>query len=236
MRRAASVVTIGLLVGLLSACADLTTTGEPADGASSEPEASGHSADPLAGTAWTLSEADLGASVDAAELGVTAEFTEGTLAGRAPVNTYTTSYEVSDGELTLGPIASTRMAGPPEAMDAEQAYFTLLASVTGFAVVGDELSLLADEEEVLSYTAASSTAEPGATGEPGAEEAAATEEFAATLVGMSVDEAEAAAEAADLQFRVVSIDGQPQAATSDLRYDRINASIEDDVVVEVSVG
>jgi hypothetical protein len=65
---------------------------------------------------------------------------------------------------------------------------------------------------------------------------AETEEFAATLVGTSAEEAEAAADAAGVTYRVVMVDGEPRAVTLDYRPDRVNVAIEDDVVTEATVG
>ncbi len=48
----------------------------------------------------------------------------GQVSGRGPVNRYFGSVEISGNEIhSWQPLASTRMAGPPEAMAAEAAYF-----------------------------------------------------------------------------------------------------------------
>jgi hypothetical protein len=52
---------------------------------------------------------------------------------------------------------------------------------------------------------------------------------------MSSIEAAAAAEANDVLFRVVEINGVPQAVTEDFKEGRINASLENDVITEYSV-
>ena len=44
------------------------------------------------------------------------------------------------------------MAGPDDAMQAEQAYLAALATVTGYTVSGDELELYTDEQEILTYS------------------------------------------------------------------------------------
>lgn len=53
--------------------------------------------------------------------------TEGRIAGRAPCNTYFGRFDVADGKVTVGPIASTKMACAD--MAAETAYFQMLQSV-----------------------------------------------------------------------------------------------------------
>ena len=53
--------------------------------------------------------------------------TAGRIAGRAPCNTYFGRFDVADGKVTLGPIASTRMACAD--MAAETAYLQMLQAV-----------------------------------------------------------------------------------------------------------
>jgi hypothetical protein len=59
---------------------------------------------------------------------------------------------------------------------------------------------------------------------------------ARTLLGRSPDAAQREAEDHGCRFRVVKEDGQPQGGTADVRLDRVDAVIEHDVVVEVSIG
>ena len=69
------------------------------------------------------------------------------------MNQYTTSFTSGpEGDLDFGEIASTMMAGPDDAMQAEQTYLAALATVTGYTVSGDELELYADEQEILIYS------------------------------------------------------------------------------------
>jgi outer membrane murein-binding lipoprotein Lpp len=67
-------------------------------------------------------------------------------------------------------------------------------------------------------------------------ETAQIEQFAPTILGMTEQEAKSATEAAGYTFRVVEIDGQPQAVTMDYRIDRVNATINDGRVASVTVG
>ena len=58
-----------------------------------------------------------------------------------------------------------------------------------------------------------------------------------TLVGLTLDEATAAADANGWTVRVSTLDGEPQILTMDLRTDRVNVSVADGVVIAVdSVG
>ncbi len=88
----------------------------------------------LEGT-WAL-EAFGGATdlVDARP-GVTTEitFADSQVTGSGGVNTFNGSYETpGDDALTFGPLASTRMAGPPEAMEQEADFFAALEDTEHF--------------------------------------------------------------------------------------------------------
>ncbi len=108
----------------------------------------------LDGSNWQLTRwADSG--IDPLPFGITATFTTEQMAGQSGVNRYSGSYRLSPGDrLTLGPVAGTRMAGPPEAMEAEQAFFRLLEQVQTYRRAGDELNLAdADRRPLLTFKA-----------------------------------------------------------------------------------
>lgn len=64
-----------------------------------------------------------------------------------------------------------------------------------------------------------------------------TEESAADLVGLTEDEAEAAAEELGWTFRVTRRDGEDLPATMDLREDRVNVEVTDgEVTAIVNIG
>ena len=79
-------------------------------------------------TAWIAQEIDGYAVVDRVqstlELGADAQ-----AGGTGGCNRYRTSAKLGDGTIELGPIAATRMACPPAAMDQERRFFTALAGV-----------------------------------------------------------------------------------------------------------
>lgn len=119
-----------LLIGLLSGCAHSS--------------AQHHGAKPATAQSllpWTNMDLRLSRMViDAKEMQVTAGrpvaarlFEDGRIVGQAPVNRFTGSFELrQNGTLTwpAAGLAGTRMAGPPEAMDQEQAFYNALASTT----------------------------------------------------------------------------------------------------------
>lgn len=65
-------------------------------------------------------------------------------AGSGGVNRLMGGYTLDGSSLTFSQVASTMMAGPPEAMQQEQAIVAALGRVRGFSITGDRLAL-ADE-------------------------------------------------------------------------------------------
>ena len=230
MRRQIAAVALLLAVGSLSACAEYTTTGVPQETAEAVEAAASPGAgeqDALAGTSWTLINSSMEDSgLD--QFGITAEFTEDTIAGQAPVNRYNGSFEVEGNEITFGPVASTMMAGEPVAMEAEGAYFALLSTVTAFEQEADTLILLADEVPVLVFEAGTATVPQ--------DDTASAQAAADKVVGLTAAEAEKALSGAGLIYRVVSEDGQPKPATMDFRVDRVNVALVDGEVESATVG
>ena len=72
-------------------------------------------------TGWTVS------SLDPADFTITANFANGQISGTSAVNSYSGPYTLGPGDaFSVGPLASTEMAGPEPAMRAESAYMKLL--------------------------------------------------------------------------------------------------------------
>ncbi|MCU0300626.1 MAG: META domain-containing protein [Candidatus Nanopelagicales bacterium] len=235
MKRHLTALALVVALGATGGCAEYTTTGLPAEEAGVDSaEEVAHGGEALEGTSWTLDSA----AGDAAALGdfaITASFLEGTMSGQAPVNRYTAEVELGEGgELAIGPVAATKMAGPEDAMAAEATYFALLEGVTGYAQQGEMLELLNGSQAILTFVAAgAATQEP--TTDP-MDPSAEAEQVAGDVVGMSLAQAEAAAAAAGLEIRVASVDGDNRPLTSDFRPDRITVVIVDDVITEATVG
>lgn len=218
-----------LMVGSLGACAEYTTTGVPSDEEAAAEEVTMEEGNPLEATSWALTESSL-SSQDLGGMGITADFFTDDMSGQAPVNRYFAGYTTEGDSIEFGEIGQTMMAGEPAMMEAESAYFELLGTVTTFELTGDTLVLKAGEQEVLTYA---TTTIVGAASGGGASDINA---LAGTLVGMSVVEAEKATTDAGFTFRITSEDGEPKPVTMDYREDRINAEVEDDEVVRVTIG
>ena len=79
-------------------------------------------------------------------------FENGEVSGSTGCNRFTASYSADNGEIALGPVASTLMACPPPADAVERAYVAALAHVARWSVENEQL-VLADAEgaELLRY-------------------------------------------------------------------------------------
>jgi heat shock protein HslJ len=73
---------------------------------------------------------------------VTAIFgADGTLTGNDGCNNYNGTYTLDDDKITIGPLATTRMACEQATMDQEQAYLNALAKAATFTLGKDSLEL-----------------------------------------------------------------------------------------------
>lgn len=131
-----TVVLISLLV-LSAGCSESTSGEEPA----------------LDGTSWKLTSwAEPDPLPDSAP--ITAEFTDGRVAGTSGVNRYNASATSgTDGSFDIDAPISTKMAGPEDAMAAESAYLRRLQGATSYQVDGDTLVLNdVDGQASLTFT------------------------------------------------------------------------------------
>lgn len=107
----------------------------------------------LDGTSWKLTGWSV-SSQDPNDFTITAEFKDGTVAGKSAVNNYNGPYTVGpDDAFSAGPLASTKMAGPEADMQAESTYLQLLEGAKSAQRDGETLKLFdADGNESLIYT------------------------------------------------------------------------------------
>ena len=79
----------------------------------------------LIGTEWRVEEIASRGVLD--DVHPTIRFgDDGRVSGSTGVNRFTGTYELDGEQLTVGPLATTRMAGPPAAMDQEQRFLAVL--------------------------------------------------------------------------------------------------------------
>ena len=157
---------LSIVAASLFALALLVSSGcSSGAGSSASPSSTGaDNRKALEGKVWKATEI-AGVTTILAEKGaeVTAAFAAGELSGSGGVNRYTAAYETQPGDLIkVSQPAATLMAGPPEAMEQEQAYFAALTKATKYAVTADSLTLMDNQGATLvRYAVAQPTALEG---------------------------------------------------------------------------
>lgn len=100
----------------------------------------------LTGTVWHLTAYNNGRqALVSAQEGITLELRDdGTLGGSDGCNRYMSGFTLEGERLTIGPIATTRMAcqGPESVREQAAAYVAALGTVAAFRIAGDELTLV----------------------------------------------------------------------------------------------
>lgn len=100
----------------------------------------------LVGTAWTADDYNNGKGGFTTPLTgtqLTIQFrADGNVSGSSGCNTFTGQYQTSGASLTIGALATTRMACAEPIMDQEQAYLAALAATKRYAIVGKMLTLM----------------------------------------------------------------------------------------------
>ena len=91
----------------------------------------------LDGTEWRITHVGDTALVEGRP--PTVRFDDGAIGGLATVNRYRGSYRLDGDVLTVGPVMSTRMAGPPEAMEQEDRWLAALREPSTLRMDGDVL-------------------------------------------------------------------------------------------------
>lgn len=155
LKRIAGILLVGVLLVALVGCSQ---PAEPA-GDSTVPAGSGQpdQADKLVGVKWNCFEVIVSDSPQTVPEGtpITAEFAaDGTLSGSSGVNTYNTTYKTDGDGMTIGPeIASTKMAGPEEAMNLEADYLVTLPTTVRYNILdsGELVLLNAADAAVARY-------------------------------------------------------------------------------------
>jgi heat shock protein HslJ len=99
----------------------------------------------LPGTSWDVTSYNNGKGgvttpVAGSELTIAFD-ADGQVSGAGGVNRYSGPYEVDGSAVTIGPLATTKMAGDPELMAQEQAFIKALESSTTWSGVGGKLEL-----------------------------------------------------------------------------------------------
>jgi heat shock protein HslJ len=103
---------------------------------------------PVEGTEWAREGAP----------GQTLAFEDGRVHGSGGVNRFAGEYALDGDRLSLGPLAATRMAGSPEANQAELDFFAALERAASATLADGVLSVAgADGAELLRFVPATPT-------------------------------------------------------------------------------
>jgi len=133
-RRLGTLLIAGLAAALLAACTNMPMP--------SEATASGAA---LGGTYWKLLEAGGKAlKPKAGEPAAHIRFDAAAkrASGYSAVNNFNGSYEAGESRLRFGPVAATRRAGPPDAMEVESKLFIAFDATRSYRISGRSLELL----------------------------------------------------------------------------------------------
>jgi|SoimicmetaTmtHAB_FD_contig_41_9121908_length_936_multi_3_in_0_out_0_2 heat shock protein HslJ len=96
----------------------------------------------LAGTTWRAASIDESSVPD--DDPPTIAFDDERVGGSTGVNRFTGAWELLDGVLVLSPLATTRMAGPPERMELERRFPAVVEGRCAVLLEGDMLTLRSD--------------------------------------------------------------------------------------------
>lgn len=102
---------------------------------------------PLTETYWKMLEVDGKPVVVAEQMrepSLVLHTQDSRFSGSGGVNRLMGGYTLDGGALTFSQVASTMMAGPPEAMAQEQLIVAALGRVRGYVIAGDQLTLVDD--------------------------------------------------------------------------------------------
>lgn len=108
-------------------------------------------ADRLEGT-WVLDSFGAPSGLSPADPSVTTTITfdDGEVWGSGGVNSFSGTYDAADGgELTFGALQSTEMAGSPQAMEQESAFFAALQETRHFEFNAGKLILTSSGNDTL---------------------------------------------------------------------------------------
>lgn len=95
---------------------------------------------------WQVVEID-GETVDP-DAPRTVGFDQGRISGRLGVNRFTGSYSVHGETVAIGPLASTRMAGPPELMALEARFNSRVSGEHVMQFEADQMTLGDDDHSI----------------------------------------------------------------------------------------
>src|SRR5215471_10474506 len=115
----------------------------------------------LEGVQWTLTELQGKPVVvppDGLAPNLTLNADKKKVTGFAGINRFFGGYKLDGDKLSFGMLGSTRMAGPPEAMEAETAFLKMLGEVNGWKIADNTLQLLHDDKVIAQFKSSAAPA------------------------------------------------------------------------------
>ncbi len=110
---------------------------------------SGETMPGLEGVTWELYEIR-GVPMEF-DRGPTVRFEAGNVQAFSGVNRMGGTFELAEGRLKIGPLRTTRMAGPPELMELEQTFADTLTAANGCQIENRELNLMEGAEVIARF-------------------------------------------------------------------------------------
>ena len=109
---------------------------------------------PLIGTAWVLIELNGKSFIPSEGLQLPTlklDAAKQQASGTSGINRYAGSYDLNGSTIKFGPLMGTRMAGPPEAMAAEEAFLAAMRNVRGWSIIKQSLELTDGGKQLLRF-------------------------------------------------------------------------------------
>jgi len=150
MQKMRPLLTTIALIAALCACKPGESSQEPADDTGQQPATSLEilvtDLSTLKESEWILIDLCGTPMPDDANISL-AVLEDGRISGNAAVNRYSGPLILDEGVFHFGPFMTTRMAGPPEAMDRESAFLQALSAATSIRMSDDGQLIIAVENQ-----------------------------------------------------------------------------------------
>ena len=149
---------MGAAILILAACGSLSVEVPTADATSvpANTEVTPSNAEELVNTQWVL-ESIIEGGVEPLSFSTAQPYLEfrenGEAGGSGGCNTFSTQYQAQEGQISFGPVASTKIACAIDIMQKEQKFFDALGSADRFELAGDTLQIwYAQGQNVLTFS------------------------------------------------------------------------------------
>ncbi|WP_369716704.1 META domain-containing protein [Leptotrichia alba] len=108
----------------------------------------------LLNTSWKLvdaSDKNMKKILETNEIRVTLNFSEDRIHGDSGINSYFSNYIITSDNIVVGPIGSTKMAGPDNFMKLERQYLNILQNSKKIKLDNNRLTFMTDDGKTLTF-------------------------------------------------------------------------------------